>query len=111
MANLGQRNGSIQAGVRPVIVISNNLNNRFSPTINVLPITSKTKNNIPVHVDIGLKEGLNQPSTVLTEQILTINTTQLIKFIGVCNKYKMMDIEKAILIQSGIISTIHEQAI
>lgn len=92
MADLGNRNGSVQAGVRPVVVISNNLNNRFSPTINVLPITSKIKNNIPVHVEIGRVEGLNQPSTILTEQVLTVNKTQLINFVGICDQYKMREI-------------------
>ena len=101
-ANLGSREGSIQSGVRPVVIISNDMNNKFSPTVNVLPITSKTKNSIPVHVGIGIKEGLSQESTILTEQIVTINQKQLGEYIGECGKYKMHEIEKAIMIQNGI---------
>ena len=102
MANLGTTLGSIQAGTRPVVVISNNLNNKFSPTVNVLPITSRTKNDIPVHVEIGITEGLSQLSTVLVEQMVTINKNQLTKLIGQCNVKKMYEIERAILIQNGI---------
>ena len=101
-ADLGVALGSIQAGTRPVVIVSNNLNNKFSPTVNVLPITSKTKNNIPVHVEIGITEGLPQLSTVLVEQVVTINKSQLIKYLGQCNINKMYEIEKAMLIQNGI---------
>lgn len=101
-ANLGRQDGSIQAGNRPVVIVSNNLNNKFSPTVNVLPITSRTKNNIPVHVEVGITEGLPQSSVVLVEQAVTINKNQLTKYLGECNKVKMHQIEKAILIQNGI---------
>lgn len=102
LVNLGNQKGSIQSGKRPVIVISNNMNNKYSPTVNVLPITSKTKNNIPVHVSIGIESGLTEKSTVLVEQNIPINKTQIIKYVGKCNKYKMYEIEKALLIQNGI---------
>ena len=102
LVDLGAQKGSIQAGKRPVVVISNNMNNKYSPTINILPITSKTKNNIPVHVNIGLESGLTKESTVLVEQNIPINKDQIIKYVGKCNKYKMHEIEKALLIQNGI---------
>ena len=102
LANLGSRDGSIQSGIRPVLIISNDINNKFSPTINVLPITSRAKNNIPVHVDIGKREGLQQESTVLTEQATTINKSQLEDHIGKCSKHKIYEIEKAIMLQNGI---------
>lgn len=100
--DLGRQEGSIQAGTRPVVVVSNNLNNKFSPTVNVLPITSKTKNSIPVHVEIGITEGLPQLSTVLVEQMVTINKNQLTQCLGQCSMNKMHEIERAILIQNGI---------
>ena len=103
MANLGQGKGSIQGGNRPVVVISNPLNNKYSPTINVLPITSKTKNNLPVHVDIGKECGLITESTVLVEQLITINKSQLISLVGRCTLKKMRDIAKAIMIQINLI--------
>lgn len=110
-ANLGKQEGSIQAGVRPVVIVSNNLNNKFSPTVNILPITSKTKNNIPVHVEIGITEGLSQLSTVLVEQVVTINKNQLTKLIGQCSEQKMYQIEKAILLQNGIDIESHYKAV
>ena len=102
LVNLGNQKGSIQSGKRPVIVISNNMNNKYSPIVNVLPITSKTKNNIPVHVRIGTESGLIKESTILVEQNIPINKDQFLKYVGKCNKYKMYEIEKALLIQNGI---------
>ena len=101
-ANLGSREGSIQSGIRPVVIISNDINNKFSPTVNVLPITSRTKNSIPVHVNVGKNEGLTQESTILVEQILTINKSQLGEHIGICGKSKISEIEMAIMLQNGI---------
>lgn len=108
-ADLGKQKGSIQEGVRPVLIISNNINNKFSPTVNILPITSKTKNNIPVHVEVGITEGLPHLSTVLIEQATTINKDQLIEYLGQCDARKMYEIEKAILIQNGINISPHVQ--
>ena len=110
-ANLGDRSGSIQSGVRPVFIISNDINNKFSPTVNVLPITSRTKNNIPVHVNIGFSEGLSQESTVLTEQVVTINSNQLGDYIGKTSRHKMYEIEKAVMLQNGIDKKSHSLAI
>lgn len=102
LADLGDGRGSIQGGVRPVVVISNQLNNKFSPTVNILPITSKLKNNIPVHVTISIESGLTEESTILTEQMLTINKYQLIKQIGKCNKDKMVQIASALILQTDL---------
>lgn len=102
MANLGGGKGSVQGGIRPVVVISNGLNNKFSPTVNVLPITSKTKTKIPVHVDIGIECGLEVESIVLTEQMLTINKFQLTNLIGFCTKDVLTKIAKAIVMQTEI---------
>lgn len=99
MADLGNKGGSIQGGIRPVVIISNPLNNKFAPTVNVLPITSKTKNNIPVHVNIGVESGLPTESTILTEQMMVINKSQLTKLIGKCTQDKMRAIAKAIVLQ------------
>lgn len=98
--DLGNRNGSIQGGKRPVVVISNPLNNKFSPTINVLPITSQSKAIIPVHVSIGQECGLATKSIVLTEQMSTINKTQLLKKVGECTKGIMREIAIAIIKQT-----------
>ncbi len=111
LANLGSQMGSIQSGVRPVLVISNPQNNRYSPTINILPITSQKKNNIPVHVDIGVECGLKISSTILTEQVLTINKHQIIEYIGKCDKEQMRDISRAMVLQFHIIDDFSEDLI
>mgnify|MGYP001768838948 CR=1 FL=1 len=81
LADLGEGKGFIQGGIRPVVVISNQANNKFAPIVNILPITSsKTKKNMPVHVDIDKECGLLTDSVVLTEQIQTINKTQLVNY-------------------------------
>ncbi len=103
LADLGERKGFIQGGIRPVVVISNQANNKFAPIVNVLPITSRTKTDIPVHVSITEESGLLSESTILTEQILTINKNQLIKPIGVCSEDKMLEIAQAVMLQMQLL--------
>jgi len=79
-AELGNENiGSEQSGTRPVLVIQNDIGNRFAPTVIVACITSKTfKNNIPTHVLLN-KDTYNftTDSLVLTEQLKTIDKRRL----------------------------------
>ncbi len=102
MADLGVGLGSVQGGTRPVVIVSNSLNNKFSPTVNVLPITSQTKNSIPVHVNIGIESGLPKESTVLVEQILTVDKRKLTKQLGNCTREIMGKIAKAIILQTEL---------
>ena len=81
-ADMGKGVGSEQGGIRPVIILQNNIGNKFSPTIIVAMITSKqNKANIPTHVKIS-GYGLQKDSVVLLEQIRTIDKSRLIKKIG-----------------------------
>lgn len=102
MADLGTRVGSVQGGTRPVVIISNPLNNKYSPTVNVLPLTTRTKNNLPVHVTVGLESGLTHESTILAEQVLTLDKSKLIKLVGTCPQEIMNKVTKAIMIQMSI---------
>jgi len=80
-ANLGNDNiGSEQSGTRPVLIIQNNIGNRFSPTVIVACITSKTfRNEIPTHVKLNRETyGFTTDSLVLCEQIKTIDKNRLI---------------------------------
>jgi mRNA interferase MazF len=107
LADLGESKGFIQGGVRPVVVVSNQANNKFAPIVNVLPITSsKTKKNMPVHVDIDKECGLLTDSVVLTEQIQTINKTQLLKLICICSEDKMVEIAQAIMLQTQLLDAL-----
>ena len=79
-ANLGEDNiGSEQSGTRPVLIIQNNIGNRFSPTVIVACITSKLyKNDIPTHVRIDKNNyGLADDSLILCEQIKTLDKSRL----------------------------------
>lgn len=85
MCNLSIKDGSIQSGYRPVFILSNNKNNTYSPTLNIIPITSKmNKRKLPVHVELWkYKEyGLTMPSTMLVEQVMTIPMDYLDRCIG-----------------------------
>ena len=77
--------GSEQTGVRPVVILQNNIGNEYSPTVIVAPITSKvnSKSIIPTHVYIkGYKNRLKQNSLILTEQIRAIDKQRLRYYIG-----------------------------
>lgn len=83
LANLGEENGSIQGGVRPVIIVQNNDGNKFSTTTIVCPFTSERKTNIPTHLWVNKGVGgLLRNSTILCEQIFTINKNDIMRKLG-----------------------------
>lgn len=106
MCNLYNKEGSIQSGYRPVFVISNDKNNTYSPTLNIIPITSKmNKRRLPVHVELWdcEKYGLKVPSTLMIEQITTISSECLDKRLGeIGDKFVLDEIWNAISIQFPI---------
>lgn len=79
LANLGSGEGSEQGGLRPVVVIQNNVGNTYSPTIIVAAITSRlTKRQIPTHVQLSQEQyGTPKPCVILTEQVKTIDKRRL----------------------------------
>lgn len=84
LADFGNREGSEQGGVRPVLILSNDVGNRFAPTVIIAPLTSNiTKRNLPTHTMIkaGIA-GLAHDSLVLTEQLQTIDKSKLISKLG-----------------------------
>ena len=95
--------GSVQCNVRPVMILSNDLNNKYAPTLQVCPLTSKNKNNLPIHFDLeGF--GLNKKSTFLAEQLTIIDKTQLVSDkIGSVDEFTLKRAEKAISIQLSMI--------
>ena len=99
LADLGERDGNIQSGKRPVIVLQNDIGNKYSSTTIVVPLTSQIKNLLPVHCDVGVECGLKKTSTSLMEQITTINQSQLIKKIGA------LDVEGYKAIKSAIVAS------
>ena len=90
--------GSEQGGVRPVLIIQNNVGNRFSPTVIVLAITSQLgKARLPTHVEIPAHgHGLNKDSVALAEQIRTLDKRRLREYLGCLSEEVMKRVDTAI---------------
>lgn len=98
--------GSEQGGVRPVVIIQNDIGNQHSPTVIVAAVTTRRKKpELPVHVLIWPEEsGLPQPSVVLTEQVRTLEKTRLTQYLGTLNADAMRRIDQALLRSLGTVS-------
>ena len=92
-ADLSPVVGSEQGGIRPVLVIQNNMGNKYSPTVIVSAITSQlNKNKLPTHIEVDSAEfGLKADSVVLTEQIRTIDKSRLKEKIGHIDDISIMN--------------------
>ena len=104
-ADLSPVVGSEQGGVRPVLIIQNDLGNKYSPTVIAAAITSQTgKNKLPTHIEINSEIcGLKSDSVVLTEQIRTIDKSRLKERIGHINDEKVIDeINNALGVSFGL---------
>ncbi len=92
-ADLSPVVGSEQGGIRPVLIIQNDLGNKYSPTVIAAAITSQTgKNKLPTHIEINSDScGLKSNSVVLAEQIRTIDKSRLKERIGHIHDEKIID--------------------
>lgn len=104
-ADLSPVVGSEQGGVRPVLVIQNNIGNRFSPTVIVAAITAQIqKAKLPTHVEIAAEiYDFDRDSVVLLEQIRTIDKQRLTDKITHLNEDIMAEIDEALQISLGLI--------
>lgn len=101
-ADLSPVVGSEQGGIRPVVIVQNDMGNRYSPTIIVVPITTRlNKKNLPTHTKIN-NSSLLKESIALMEQIRTIDKSRLIEFMGVLNESEMNRITEALRISIDI---------
>ncbi len=98
LADLKPIKGSEQGGIRPVLVIQNDISNQHSPVIIIAAITSKIFNKeFPTNVFITKKESkLNKDSTILLNQIRTIDKVRIIKRISALNNFTMNRVDLAI---------------
>lgn len=94
--------GSEQGGVRPVVVVQNNVGNRYSPTVVVLPVSSAKKNYLPTHIHVCGSKMLPKDSVVLAEQIRTIDRNRLKGYVGSVGFEIMKKVDKAIKISIGV---------
>lgn len=103
-ADLSPVVGSEQGGVRPVLIVQNDVGNKFSPTVIAAAITSQTeKNHLPTHIDIVPEHcGLSRDSVVLLEQIRTIDKRRLREKMGTLDSQSMSEVNKALSISFGL---------
>ena len=103
MADLSPVVGSEQGGVRPVLVIQNDIGNKYSPTVIVSAITSQLgKAKLPTHIDLPAeKYNLPKNSVALLEQIRTLDKRRLKEKLTCLEENKMKEINRAILISLG----------
>lgn len=103
-ADLSPVIGSEQGGLRPVLIVQNDIGNKYSPTVIAAAITSKmTKSKLPTHIDIfGDRVGLSKDSIVLLEQIRTIDKKRLKEKMGHLDNDVMSLVNNAITISFGL---------
>ncbi len=103
-ADLSPVVGSEQGGVRPVLIIQNDIGNKYSPTVIAAAITSQiNKAKMPTHIELSAKEyGLNKDSVVLLEQIRTIDKKRLREKTGHLDEELMQRVNTALVVSFGL---------
>ena len=111
-ADLSPVVGSEQGGLRPVLIIQNDIGNRYSPTVIAAAITSRMgKNRLPTHIDIYAEQvGLAKDSVVLLEQIRTLDKRRLKEKMGHLDESMMHAVNTAIAVSFGLGDTEEERA-
>ena len=104
-ADLSPVVGSEQGGVRPVLIIQNDIGNKYSPTVIAAAITSQiNKAKLPTHVEIKAQEyGIQKDSVILLEQIRTIDKKRLREKIGHLDDKLMEQVNDALVISVGLV--------
>ena len=103
-ADLSPVVGSEQGGIRPVLIVQNDVGNKYSPTVIAAAITSRTdKNKMPTHIDVGaLEYGLERDSVILLEQIRTLDRKRLREKMGHLDESVMNKVNSAISVSFGL---------
>ncbi len=96
--------GSEQGGIRPVLIVQNDIGNKFSPTVIAAAITSQTgKTPLPTHIRVDAKDsGLLKDSVVLLEQVRTLDKRRLRTRMGALDEKDMARIDRAIFVSFGL---------
>lgn len=109
-ADLSPVVGSEQGGIRPVLVVQNDVGNKYSPTIIAVAITSKLdKAKLPTHIEVGRECGLETDSVILMEQIRTLDKRRLKQKIGILDEHKMEKANNALLISLGFYQNLNDK--
>lgn len=103
-ADLSPVVGSEQGGIRPVLIIQNDVGNKYSPTVIAAAITSRiNKAKMPTHIELSAKDyGLSKDSVILTEQIRTLDKKRLREKIGKLDKELMLKVDEALSVSFGL---------
>ena len=103
-ADLSPVVGSEQGGIRPVLIVQNDVGNRHSPTVIAAAITSQqNKTRLPTHIEISARDyGLSRKSVVLLEQIRTLDKRRLRERMGCLDHTLMQQVDNAIAVSFGL---------
>ena len=103
-ADLSPVVGSEQGGLRPVLIVQNDVGNKYSPTVIAAAITSRMgKSRLPTHIDIpGVNAGLSKDSVILLEQVRTIDKRRLKEKMGHLDDDMMNSVNSAIAVSFGL---------
>jgi mRNA interferase MazF len=106
-ADLSPVVGSEQGGIRPVLIVQNDIGNKYSPTVIAAAITSQiNKAKLPTHIEINaLEYGLMKDSVILLEQIRTIDKQRLREKIGHLDAATMAKVNEALGVSFGLMDT------
>lgn len=105
-ADLSPVVGSEQGGLRPVLIIQNDVGNRYSPTVIAAAITSRIgKTRLPTHIDVTSGCGLSRDSVILLEQVRTIDKRRLREKIGHIDPSVMAEVDSALSVSFGLGTT------
>ena len=102
-ADLNPAVGSEQGGIRPVLILQNEVGNWFSPTVIIAAMTARGgKAHLPTHVPVGTDSGLRRPSIVLAEQVRTIDKSRLLERVGMLPPEKQEQVDRALRISFAL---------
>ena len=104
LADLDPAIGCEQGGIRPVLIVQNNVGNRYSPTVIAAAITSQVnKAKMPTHISVGAPNyGLTRDSIILTEQIRTLDKRRLREKMGSLDERAMRHVDEALAVSFGL---------
>lgn len=102
--------GSEQGGIRPVLIVQNDVGNYYSPTVIAAAITSRSKKRyLPTHIRLNTSfGGLHPGSTIMLEQLRTIDRYRLKKYIGKLDDITMQDVDKALIVSLDLLDKLRE---
>lgn len=103
-ADLNPVCGSEQGGKRPVVVIQNNMGNIHSPTLIVAAITTRVdkKRKFPAHYAVKDNSAFEEPSTIMLEQIRTIDKKRVLGYLGKIDAKEMIGVDKVLLLSLAL---------